>query len=82
MEQLDGWGTTPFLAARGEAVLTLAPADGRNYRVYAVDTAGKRLGEVKTLRAKDGKLTLPLRVFQPFGTVLAYELEAVAPGQK
>lgn len=82
MEQLDGWGTTPFLAARGEAVLTLAPADGRNYRVYAVDTAGKRLGEVKTLRAKDGKLTLPVRVFQPFGTVLAYELEAVAPGQK
>ncbi len=82
MEQLDGWGTTPFLAARGEAVVTLAPADGRDYRVYAVDTAGKRLGELKTVRAKEGKLTLPVRVFQPFGTVLAYELEAVVPAKK
>lgn len=76
MERLDSWGTTPFLAARGEAVLTFSPAAGRNYRLFAVDTAGKRLAELPLNRTETGGLSALLKVFNPFGSVFAYELEA------
>ncbi len=74
LEQLDQWGTTPFLAERGEAVLTLRPAAGKTPRLHAVDTAGKRLAEVPVTAAGDGVFTAPLSVFNRFGTVLAYEV--------
>ena len=37
------------IAAARRLGYPLAPADGRSYRVYAVDTAGKRMGEVKSI---------------------------------
>ncbi|PVY45494.1 glycoside hydrolase family 5 protein [Victivallis vadensis] len=74
--KLEEWGTTPFLAARGEAVLTFSPAAGRNYRLFAVDTAGKRLAELPLNRTETGGLSALLKVFNPFGSVFAYELEA------
>ena len=70
-------GEPPFLAARGEAVLTLRPAAGRQYRLHAVDTAGKRLAEIPLTPGGDGSLGCRIAVFNPFGAVFAYELEAV-----
>ena len=75
MERLDSWGTTPFLAARGEAELTLTPPPGAVYRLHAVDTSGKRLAELPLKRRPDGSLTVSLTIFRPSGAVFAYELE-------
>ena len=77
MERLESWGTTPFLAARGEAELTLTPPPGASYRLHAVDTSGKRVAELPLKRRADGKLTVSLTVFRPSGAVFAYELERV-----
>ena len=43
MRQLENWGTLPYLAARGEAEITLKPQNGE-YQLFAVDSAGKTLG--------------------------------------
>ena len=73
MRQLEGWGTFPYLAARGEAEISLKPESGE-FQLYAVDSAGKRLGEIPLNKQADGSLKAVLRVFQPFGQVFAYEL--------
>ena len=72
MTLLEKWGVPPFLAAKGEAKITisLAPAD---YRLYAVDTAGKRMQEIK-FSDKGGKISFTAKVFNKFGQALAYEL--------
>ncbi len=69
MECIESYGVTPFLAARGEAELTLSLKNGVNYKLYAVDTAGKRLAEIPMLNG-----TFKASVFNPFGSVMAYEL--------
>ncbi len=74
MVQMDKWGTTPFLAARGEAEIELAAAPGAEYTLYTVDTAGKRLAEVPLKRTAAGALQFPAKVFTPEGPVFAYEL--------
>lgn len=66
--KLESWGTLPFLAARGEAEFLVLSPSGHE-RCYALDTSGKRLGEIPV---KNGKIDL--RVFQPFGSVFCYEL--------
>ena len=76
MKQLDSWGTPPYLAARGEAEITLSPEPGTQYRLFAVNTAGKRLNEIPLVRKNDG-LGAILKVFQPSGTVFAYELQKI-----
>ncbi len=73
MTQLDAWGTPPYLAARGEAELTLHVAPGGSYKLYRLDPSGKRLGE--TVFRRDGNaIRFPAKVFTDAGSVLAYEL--------
>ena len=72
MNRLEKWGVPPFLAARGEAKITI-DLEPENYRLFAVDTAGKRLQEIK-FSGKDNKISFTARVFNKFGQVLAYEL--------
>ena len=74
MNLLMSWGVTPFLAARGEAKITIS-LDPAKYTLYAVNTAGKRLSEVK-FNAKNGKISFNANVFNKFGQVFAYELTA------
>lgn len=76
MKQLDSWGTLPYLAARGEAEIMLNPEPGTQYRLFAVNTAGKRLNEIPLVR-KNGSLSAALKVFQPSGAVFAYELQKI-----
>ena len=76
MKQLDSWGTPPYLAARGEAEITLSPEPGIQYRLFAVNTAGKRLNEIPLVRKNDGVGAI-LKVFQPSGAVFAYELQKI-----
>ncbi|MBQ4314907.1 MAG: hypothetical protein IJC21_05645, partial [Lentisphaeria bacterium] len=64
----------PFLAARGEAKITL-DLDPKNYRLFAVDTAGKRLQEIKFSSAGK-KISFDAKIFNKSGQVLAYELTA------
>ena len=73
MTQMDQWGSTPFLAARGEAEIELAAAPGE-YTLYAADTAGKRLMEIPVKRTASGKLRFPVNVFTEKGPVFVYEL--------
>jgi len=75
MEQLDSWGEPPFLAARGEATITLLATTGRNYRLHAVNSAGKHLAEVPLIPGADGTLSFKAQVFTDAGQVFAYELK-------
>lgn len=77
MEQLDSWGEPPFLAARGEAIITLLATAGRNYQLHAVDTAGRRLAAVPLIPGADGTLSFKAQVFTDAGQVFAYELEVL-----
>ncbi len=74
MNLLISWGVTPFLAAKGEAEITIS-LNPEKYTLYAVNTAGKRLSEVK-FNAKNGKISFNASVFNKFGQVFAYELAA------
>jgi hypothetical protein len=77
MEQLDSWGEPPFLAARGEATMTLLGASSRKYELYAVNTAGKRLGAVALSPDGQGGLSFQAKVFSDLGQIFAYELVAL-----
>ena len=74
MTLMEKWGNTPFLAARGEAKITLDLDPGK-YILYAVNTAGERLHEVK-FSSNNGKISFDAVVFTKSGSVLAYELIA------
>lgn len=74
MKQLEAWGQPPYLAARGEAELTLNVAPDGSYQLYALDTAGKRTGEIPFTRIDGRTIRFPAKVFGPHGTTLAYEL--------
>ena len=81
MRQLENWGTFPYLAQRGEAEITLKPQNGE-YQLFAVDSAGKTLGEIPLKKQADGSFKATLRVFQPFGQVFAYELKKISSKEK
>lgn len=74
MKQLEAWGKVPFLAARGEAEVTLQTAPGSSYALYTLDTAGRRTGEIPFTRIDARTIRFPAKVFGPHGTTLAYEL--------
>lgn len=68
---LSDWGTRELLAARGQAEITLSlPGD---WKVFAVDAAGKRLAEIP-VRKRNDKTVFPVSVFNKFGQTMAYEL--------
>ncbi|MCW8132815.1 MAG: hypothetical protein KIS92_20885 [Planctomycetota bacterium] len=55
-QTLLDWGKLPHLVRAGKAQVKLALKDAAAFKVYALATSGKRLGEVKS-EAKDGVLT-------------------------
>ena len=68
---LSDWGTRELLAARGQTEITLSlPGD---WKVFAVDAAGKRLAEIP-VRKRNDKTVFPVSVFNKFGQTMAYEL--------
>lgn len=72
--QLESWGEGALLAARGEAQIRLRLEQSlSSCRLYAVDTAGRRLGEIP-LRREQGGVCFDAQVFSRYGTVFAYEL--------
>ena len=73
MTRLESWGTMPFLAARGEAEITLHAPSGTKYTLYSVDTAGNRLAELPARRT-DAGIRFPVNVFTEKGSVFLYEL--------
>ncbi|MBR0457902.1 MAG: hypothetical protein IJJ26_01575 [Victivallales bacterium] len=72
--QLNAWGEPPFLVARGEADVTLT-LPSANWHLYAIRSTGKRFQELP-LQKEDGAYKFQAKVFQPFGQVFGYELEA------
>ncbi len=71
---LESWGTMPHLAKRGEAELKLKLSDAKSVKVYALDLAGRRMGEVKPQASSDGALTLRLDSFAFKSPCFAYEI--------
>lgn len=71
---LSRWGTLPFLAARGEAEITLRTAAGGNWKLYAVATDGSRTAEVPFQQRSGGRIQFRAEVFRKSGATLAYEL--------
>lgn len=71
---LSRWGTLPFLAARGEAKITLRTAAGGNWKLYAVATDGSRTAEVPFQQRSGGEIQFRAEVFRKTGATLAYEL--------
>ena len=58
------------------AILAGMLLPGIQYRLFAVNTAGKRLNEIPLVQKNDG-LGAILKVFQPSGAVFAYELQKI-----
>ncbi|MBS1369917.1 MAG: hypothetical protein HPZ91_08205 [Lentisphaeria bacterium] len=73
-EQLMSWGTTPCLVARGAAEIGFRPASGVKIRVFALDTAGRRLFEVPTRKTGETAFSFRTEISTPKGQVLVYEI--------
>ncbi len=69
---LESWGTLPHLVRKGEAQVTLRLGAG-DWKAWAVDLSGKRLGEVP-LAKKDDTLILQAHTALNGEGVLAYEI--------
>lgn len=74
MTLLSRWGSLPFLAARGEARITLKAEPGARYRLYAANTGGRRLAELPLEQSPDGTVRFTAEVFRKEGSVFVYEL--------
>ena len=71
---LSRWGTLPFLAARGEAEISLQTTGGPPWKLHAIATDGSRIGEVPFQTLSSGGIRFQAKVFQKKGGTLAYEL--------
>ena len=65
-------GTLPFLLKRGDVEIELA-SSVEKFKCYALDTSGKRLGEIDITRA-EGKAKLLLSTHSRYGQVVAFDL--------
>lgn len=72
LDRLESWGTLPFLAKHGTARINLRLPG--SWKGYALDTAGKRIGELPVLSRTDGSKTLEIDNFRYPEAVFAYEL--------
>lgn len=72
LDRLESWGGLPFLAKHGSARLVLRLSGG--WKAYALDTAGKRIGELAVLSRPDGSNVLEIDNFRFSEAVFAYEL--------
>ena len=71
--QIERWGRLPHLLRAGRAEVSLAVREGV-WRVYALDAAGRRCGEVQAIR-KDGRLAFWADVsLRPDDATFLYEL--------
>ncbi|MBS1369609.1 MAG: hypothetical protein HPZ91_06590 [Lentisphaeria bacterium] len=73
LDRLEAWGRTPFLARRGTAEISLKLPQGA-WKVHALDTAGRRIGELSAKPGADGALVLGLDNFRYPEAVFAYEV--------
>ena len=71
MELLEAWGKTPFLAKHGRADIALQISDID--RIYALDMAGKRIGELPFTR-KGNSVMIAVDNFKFSEAVFAYEI--------
>ena len=71
---LEAWGTLPHLARAGTAALKLKLAPGNAPKVYALDFAGRRIGEVNADISKEGVLSFGVNVFGQKTPCMAYEI--------
>lgn len=65
-------GTLPYLLKRADVEIELS-AELADFKCYALDTSGKRLGEIEIVR-NDNKAKLMLSTHTKFGQVIAFEL--------
>ena len=67
------WGSSRLMLRAGEADVSLAIDNAAKFRVYALDTAGRRRAEVPC-RAEGGRLRFTASSRQPFGGCMYYEV--------
>ena len=72
MWKLEEYGNLPYLLKRGSVELTIR-GDLSGYKLYAVSTGGRRLGEIKFKQEKD-RGVFQLDNATPYGAIAAYEL--------
>ena len=71
---LLAWGGLPHLARNGKADIRLAVEAAKNYKVYALSTGGRRVGEIPVHVVK-GRLAFTVSVNgQPDSATLLYEI--------
>jgi hypothetical protein len=70
---MEEWGEMPYLARRGETVITLALPDAAAAKIWALDLAGRRVREMSS-EYRDGKLVFTANTAQEGGAVFAYEI--------
>jgi hypothetical protein len=71
---LLAWGALPHLARNGTAEIRLAVKPAKDYKVYALSTGGRRMGEVDT-RVVKGRLAFTAAVGgRPESATLLYEI--------
>ncbi|NLE56190.1 MAG: hypothetical protein GX617_14740, partial [Lentisphaerae bacterium] len=71
---VETWGTPPLLARRGVAEIRLQLTPGDAPSVYAVDLAGKRLGQVNSNFSAAGELSFTSDSFAFAQPCFAYEI--------
>lgn len=72
--RLEEWGGPGYLAADGEAEITLKGLNAAEFRLYAVDTSGRRSAELPLRPAAKGGTAFTARVHSGAGAVFTYEL--------
>jgi hypothetical protein len=73
MRIMEDWGEMPYLARRGETVITLALSDAAAAKIWALDLAGRRVREMPS-EYRDGKLVFTANTAQEGGAIFAYEI--------
>lgn len=85
---LEDWGHVPYLVRAGRAEISLATAESRSLRVWALDTTGRRVGEIDSEAVAnpaqgdqenplpDGQLTFTAATRGPRDGCLYYEIAA------
>ncbi len=71
---LESWGELPHLVKRGVASLSIKLEKGATPKVYAVDLAGRRIGETASTFDADGTLSFEADTFGSKTPCLAYEI--------
>lgn len=68
------WGRLPHLVAAGRATMTLRVAEAKGAVVYALDTAGERVGTIETTTTATGELVIPLSIADNGKARMLYEV--------